>query len=279
MEPKKHAIVTGAASGLGRATAVELARHGWHVAVADVNDAGSQETLTLLRAAGGQGQVEHLDVTRPEEWQALRDRLQNAWPNLDLLVNNAGVGVGGEVGTLPLDDWHWIVNINLYGAIYGCHMLVAWMKGNPRGAHIVNIASMAAVASAPGMAPYNVTKAGMLSLSETLYGELKPHNIGVTAVCPSFFQTNILRSGRFQDEGQKNMAAKLMSRSSATADDVAHRILRAIERRQLYVMVPGIATFYWRLKRLAPRFVLNLIAHRYAKETAAPRKPEEIRSH
>ena len=200
MEPRKYAIVTGAASGLGRAVSIELAKHGWHVAVADVNDAGSQETLDLVRKAGGQGQVEHLDVTSVDEWRALADRLETSWPSLDLLVNNAGVGVGGDVGKLSLDDWHWIININLYGAIYGCHTLIDWMKRNPRGAHIVNIASMAAIVSAPGMAPYNVTKAGMLSFSETLYGELKPYNIGVTGVCPSFFQTNIIRDGRFASD-------------------------------------------------------------------------------
>ena len=280
MQTTRYAIVTGAASGLGRAIALELARHNWHVAVADLNDAGSGETLSLVRRAGGEGQVEHLDVTDPDAWFALRDRLQSAWPSLDLLVNNAGVGVSGEVGQLPLDDWHWIININLYGAIYGCHALIDWMKANPRGAHIVNIASLAAIASAPGMAPYNITKAGMLSFSETLYGELKPYNIGVTGVCPSFFQTNIIRSGRVQSEARRTAAAKLMSGSNATAEQVAQRIIRAIERRQLYVFVPFIASFYWRFKRLFPRMLLNLVAGQYAKEPpAADPKPDHVRSH
>jgi len=269
MEPRKHAIVTGAASGLGRAIAVELARQGWHLALADVNEQGSQETLNQVNAAGGQGQVERLDVTSPDAWRALRDKLEVEWPNLDLLVNNAGVGVGGEVGKLPLDDWHWIINVNLYGAIYGCHTMIDWMKTNPRGAHIVNIASMAAIVSSPAMAPYNVTKAGMLSLSETLYGELKPYNIGVTGVCPAFFPTNIIRSGRFQSEEQRNAAAQLMSASRATAEHVARRIVRAIERNQLYVMVPRVAVVFWWLKRLMPRALLKLVARRNTRATAA----------
>lgn len=266
MSSRKHAIVTGAASGLGRAIAVELVRHGWHVAICDLNDAGSQETLTLVRAVGGDGQVEHLDVTLPDEWSKLRERLMAQWPALDLLVNNAGVGVGGDVGQLPLADWHWIININLYGAIYACHTLVDWLKQNPAGAHIVNIASMAAIVSAPGMAPYNITKAGMLSFSETLYGELKPFNIGVTGVCPAFFPTNILNSGRFSTPQQRKVADRLMSQSRATADDVARRVMRAINRRQLYVFVPAIASVFWRLKRLMPRTVLNLIASRQKRE-------------
>ena len=268
MDTKRNAIVTGAASGLGRALAVDLARRGWHVALADLNDAGSQETLDLLRRAGGHGQVEHLDVTSIDAWQALRDKLKAAWPSLDLLVNNAGVGCAGNVGELPLEDWHWIVNINLFGAIYGCHAMIDWMKQNPRGAHIVNIASMAAIVSAPGMAPYNVTKAGMVSLSETLSGELKPHNIGVTAVCPAFFPTNILKNGRFHKPDQRQVANTLMSHSRISAEAVAKRIVRAVERNELYVFAPGVAGFFWRLKRIMPKSFLRFVAHNYRQRLA-----------
>src|SRR3954462_6701688 len=102
MTEKKHCIVTGAASGLGRAIAVELGRQGWHVAICDLNDEASAPTLTHVQEAGGTGQVEHLDVTHSDQWAALSERLRTAWPALDLLVNNAGVGVGGELGKLPL---------------------------------------------------------------------------------------------------------------------------------------------------------------------------------
>jgi NAD(P)-dependent dehydrogenase (short-subunit alcohol dehydrogenase family) len=272
MDATKYAIVTGAASGLGRAIAVALAGRGWRVALADVNETGSQETLALVRAAGGDGQVEPLDVTSPDQWRALGDKLRGTWPGLDLLVNNAGVGVGGEVGQLPLEDWHWIININLYGAIYGCHTMIDWMKQNRHGAHIVNIASLAAVVSAPGMAPYNITKAGMVSFSETLYGELKPHNIGVTAVCPAFVPTNIVHSGRFASERQRHMAGRLMSKSRLTADELAQKILRAIDRKQLYVFAPLVAGVFWRLKRFMPLLLLKLVARNYQSEmTAADR--------
>jgi NAD(P)-dependent dehydrogenase (short-subunit alcohol dehydrogenase family) len=272
MPSTRYALITGAGSGLGRAISVALAQRGWHVAVADVNDAASEETLTLVRQAGGNGQVEHLDVTQLGQWQQIHQRLSKQWPHLDLLVNNAGVGVGGEVGRLPLDDWRWIVNINLWGVIYGCHTMVEWLKANPQGAHIVNIASMAAIVSAPSMAPYNVTKAGVLSLSETLYGELLPYNVGVTGVCPSFFPTSIIKSGRFQGDKQREVASKLMASSKCTAEHVAQRILRAIDRKQLYVTVPGVATFFWRLKRLMPVTVLKLISKRNAQATAASGK-------
>ena len=262
MASKKHAIITGAASGLGRALALLLARHGWHVAVADIDDSGAQETLDLVRGEGGDGQVEHLDVTSPHEWLALRERLEASWPTLDLLVNNAGVGVGGEVGKITLDDWQWIIDINLYGVIYGCHTMVDWLKANPGGADIVNIASMAGIISPPGMSPYNVTKAGVIALSETLYGELKKHNVGVTGVCPSFFKTNIVKNSRFDSQAQHEFAVKMMDDSKATAEQVALRIYQAVQRRQLYVVTPGIAKVFWFLKRLAPQWTTNMVAKR-----------------
>ncbi len=269
MDPKRHVIITGSASGLGRALAVEMGHRGWHIALADVDDAGNQETLELVRSAGGSGQTEHLDVTSVDAWKALHDKLHATWPALDILVNNAGVGCAGNVGELPLEDWRWIIDINLYGAIYGCHTMTPWMKQNTRGAHIVNIASMAAIVSVPGMAPYNVTKAGVLSLSETLSGELRPHKIAVTGVCPSFFQTNILENGRFHKPDQRQVANTIMSHAHVSADAIAKKIMRAIDRKRLYVFAPAVAGLFWRLKRVMPRSILRFVAHNYRSRLAA----------
>jgi NAD(P)-dependent dehydrogenase (short-subunit alcohol dehydrogenase family) len=267
MRQAPTAIVTGAASGLGRAIAVELGRRGWHVALTDVNDAANEESLALVRAAGGSGQTEHLDVTQPAQWESLRDRLQEDWPQLDLLVNNAGVGMGGEVGKLALADWRFIIEINLHGPIFGCHTMIDWLKENSRGGNIVNIASMAAIASAPGMAAYNVTKAGVVSLSETLYNELKPHNIGVTAVCPDFFPTNIARSARFESPAQRRLAERLTNDGRLSADEVARRVVASIGRRPIYLFVPAMASLIWRLKRMWPALALNVVA-RYMRKKA-----------
>jgi len=184
---RRTAIVTGAGSGLGRALAVRLAGDGWEIALCDIDVAAAEETLALVEGAGGAGRVETLDVGRPEEWDALRERLARDWPRLDLLVNNAGVAVSGEVGCCPLEDWRWIVDANLWGTIHGCHACIDWLKANPDRPHIVNVASLAAIGAAPAMAAYNVTKAGIVALSETLWTELRPHGVGVTVLCPSFF--------------------------------------------------------------------------------------------
>jgi NAD(P)-dependent dehydrogenase (short-subunit alcohol dehydrogenase family) len=257
---RRNAIITGAASGLGRALALRLARDGWNIALCDINDQGSQETLALVRAAGGDGQVEHLDVCQIEQWTELRDRMRGTWQRLDLLVNNAGVAGAGEVGEFSLDNWRWIIDINLWNGIYGCHTFVDWLKANPNGAHIINTASMAGMASAPGMAGYNVSKAGMVSLSETLYAELLPHNVGVTVICPTFFPTNLLKEGRFHTPDWKKLAEKAFAESKFTAEFVADRAVRAMQRKQLYVVEPGSARFHWRYKRLMPQRFLNLVA-------------------
>jgi NAD(P)-dependent dehydrogenase (short-subunit alcohol dehydrogenase family) len=277
---RRNAIVTGAASGLGRALAVRLAREEWHVALCDINDVGCDETLGLVRGAGGTGEIHRLDVTDPAAWQELAKRLRQGWSQLDLLVNNAGVSGAGEVGEFALEDWHWMVGVNLYNAIYGCHTFVPWLKQNPRGGHIINTASLAAIGSAPGMAAYNVSKAGVLSLSETLYTELAPHNVGVTVLCPAFFPTNLLTNGRFTQNHWKRVAERAFEVSTMTADYVADQAVRAIKRKQLYLLLPVRSRRQWWLKRLMPTVFLRQVAKimRGAAErvAASDEKPEAV---
>jgi NAD(P)-dependent dehydrogenase (short-subunit alcohol dehydrogenase family) len=262
---RKRALITGGASGLGRAIALRLARDGWYVAVADVNEAGSQETLRLVKAAGGDGQTEHLDVSQRDQWTQLRSRLEAAWPAIDLLVNNAGVSGAGEVGHFSLDDWQWLLGTNLLGPIYGCHTFIDWLKRNPRGGAIINTASLAAMISAPTMAAYNVAKAGIVALSETLYAEAAQHNVSVTVLCPSFFQTQLLDTARMDTPEQLELAAKSMLRAHFTADDVADAALRAMRRKLLYVVLPAKGRLWWRIKRLIPFEFMWFLGKRYAK--------------
>lgn len=269
----KNALITGAASGLGRAIALRLGREGWCIAVADVNDAGSQETLQLIKQAGGDGFVEHLDVRNFDDWQSLRDRLQGAWDQLDLLVNNAGVAGSGCVGDYPIENWRWIIDINLWNGIYGCHTFVEWLKANPHGAHIINTCSMAAIASAPTMAAYNVTKAGMLALSETLYSELLPFGVGVTAVCPDAFRTNLLDDARWCRQEERDMFTQAFLAAKMTAADVAEAAIRAMNRKELYVIVPFRSKMYWYMKRLAPTWLLKKIARMFEEGLKRSKQP------
>lgn len=257
---RKNAIITGGASGLGRALALRLARDGWNISVADINETAGPEVVAEIRAAGGEGRFDRLDVTDLDQWRRLNDQLRAEWPVLDLLVNNAGVAAQGSMGEAPLEDWHWIVDVNLFNAVYGCHVMVDWLKANPSGAHLINTASLAAIAQAPSMASYNVTKAGMLALSETLYAELKPHGVGVTVLCPAFFATNLLQGARFRDDRQRKFAEKAFRTSTFTAEDVAEAAIRAMQRKQLYVIMPRKARMYWWFKRMAPQRFMNTMA-------------------
>lgn len=262
---RRNAIVTGGASGLGRAIARRLARDGWNIAICDINEEAGKQTVDELRAAGGDGRFERLDVTQREEWAALSERLHGDWQHLDLLVNNAGVAVSGEVGQTSLDDWHWIINVNLWNGIYGCHTFIDWLKDNPNGAHIINTASLAAIASGPSMAAYNVTKAGMVALSETLYAELQPHNVGVTVLCPAFFATNLLKNGRFFKEDDRETAERAFTNAKMTADDVAEAAIKAMRKKKLFVVVPFKARRYWYLKRIFPQDFMKRVGEIYAK--------------
>ena len=268
MPPRRTAIVTGGASGLGRALCRRLARDGWEIAICDIDEVGAAETLQLVRDAGGEGRVERLDVTDAAAWSSLRKRLETDWPQLDLLINNAGVAVSGEVGQCALEDWHWIVNINIWNAIHGCHTFVDWLKRNPRGGYLINTASLAAIGSFPGMAAYNLTKAALVSLSETLHAELRPHGVGVTVLCPSFFPTSLLDSARFSTEHDQRMARSEFLQSRLTADAVADAAVAAMHARRLYVVLPAKGRWIWWLKRLSPTLFFWAVAREVNRRVA-----------
>jgi NAD(P)-dependent dehydrogenase (short-subunit alcohol dehydrogenase family) len=264
MQPRT-AILTGAASGLGRALAVRLAKDGWQLALADVDTERAHETLILVEKAGGSGQVERLDVADPAQWAPLVEKLRQQWPQLDLLVNNAGVCGAGDVGDFPLEDWQWLLGVNLHGVIYGCHTCLPWLKQNPNGAHIINTASIAAFLAAPTMGAYNVAKAGVLALSETMYAELAPQGIGVSVVCPGFFQSGLLEKGRFMHEFGRELAADYMRNSPFTADHVADAAVRAMYRKKFYVIEGRRARWLWRVKRSMPLGFIKLVSSGWKK--------------
>lgn len=258
--PPRRAVITGAGSGLGRALAVRLGRDGWHVAACDIDLPAAEETAAAVTRAGGTAQVESLDVTDAAQWRSLHDRLRASWVRIDLLVNNAGVTGAGEVGGYPLDDWRWVLDVNLFGVLHGCHTFVGWLTENPGRPHIVNTASMAALVSAPTMGAYNMSKAAVVSLSETLYAELRTRGVGVTVLCPGFVATNLLAAGRWGRADLRRRAEGLFARSRLSADDVAEATVRAIEQRRLYVMLPLRGRLLWRLKRLMPQWFMDGVA-------------------
>jgi NADP-dependent 3-hydroxy acid dehydrogenase YdfG len=259
-----YAFVTGAASGLGREFAFALSKVGWHLALADIETEGLSQTAAACSNAGSVRQIE-LNVASRESWEAALRNVQGSWPRCDLFIQAAGVTGAGEVGQFPLDDWEWLLKTNLLGTIFGCHTLVPWLKEN-RSARIVNIASLAAAGSFPAMGAYNVAKSGVVALSETLHGELKPHGVSVTVALPGFFATPLIARGRFSDESLRKSGQSVMENAKITAADIARAILHAAARRKLYVVTPLRARVVWRLKRFAPNSLARLAAWVYKRE-------------
>ena len=247
----KRVVITGAASGLGRSLSTALAAKGCKLGIVDINDAGAEETLEMVKRAGGTGEVFHADVTVPADIKGMADHFFDAWGGVDLLINNAGVAVGGFIGDIPLEDWKWIFDVNYWGVLYGCHEFFPRMKAQGSG-QIANVASSAGLLSLTEMAPYSITKAAVISLSEILRIEAAPHNVGVTAVCPMFFETNLLKDSRTTEEWVLEMANTAFRRARMTSDEVASRVLSGVEKNRLFVIPQLSGKVFWLTKRLMP---------------------------
>lgn len=185
-------VITGAGSGIGRATAIRFAKLGAHVVVSDVDPDSAEATAAIIKGAGGRASAARLDVTDPDAWEVFARDVHADLGVPDVVVNNAGIVVGGPFLKLSPADWDKQLSINLMGVVHGCRVFGAKMVERGRGGHIVNIASAAALTPTPVMAPYSVSKAGVKMLSECLRLEFRPHGIGVSAICPGVISTNIV---------------------------------------------------------------------------------------
>lgn len=249
------AVVTGAGSGIGAAFALELAARGGRVVCSDIDETAAAATAATITADGGHALALRCDVSAIDDVRALADAAQDWFDGPPtLVINNAGVGAGGTpIGEISLDDWNWVLGVNLWGPIHGCHVFTPLLRAaetdQPRG--IINVASAAAFGAAPGMAAYNVSKAGTLSLSETLAAELAGTGINVTALCPTFVKTNILDAGRITSTSSQ-LADTLMRWTGFSADKVARMCLDTNDRGGLYCMPQPDARIGWGIKRFTP---------------------------
>ncbi|WP_462216174.1 SDR family NAD(P)-dependent oxidoreductase [Mycobacteroides abscessus] len=183
-------VVTGAGSGIGRATAIRFAKRGAHVVVTDLDLDTANETVDLILAMGRNASAVQLDVTDPAHWADVARYVSIEYGVPDVLVNNAGIALGGPFLKLTPADWDRLLSVNLMGVVHGCRVFGEQMVERGSG-HIVNIASAAAFTPTAVMAPYSVSKAGVKMLTECLRLELGPKGVGVSAICPGFINTNI----------------------------------------------------------------------------------------
>lgn len=247
----KNAVVTGGASGLGRAFCTELGARSCRVLVCDIDEIGAQETIKEVKEAGGDARFQPCDVSSSEQVEAAGAAAQAWFGHTDLLVNNAGVAVSGRTEEVSLSDWEWIMGINLWGVIHGCRTFLPGMKRRENG-HIINVASAAGLLSPPQMSPYNVTKSAVVALTETIHVENQTNGVNASVLCPTFFPTNIGKNGRLGHPAQKIAIEKFMSKSKMSANDVAATAISAVLKNQLYAIPMADGRNMWRLKRSNP---------------------------
>jgi NAD(P)-dependent dehydrogenase (short-subunit alcohol dehydrogenase family) len=255
----KRVVITGAASGLGRSLALALACKGCRIGIVDIDMAGAEETLGMVVQGGGSGETWEMNAREAEEVGAMAEHFFSTWGAVDLLVNNAGVGMGGFTGEIPLEDWEWLISVNFWGMVYGCHFFIPRMKAQG-GGYILNVASAMGITCMGEMAPYNTSKAAIISLSETLYSELAPHGIGVTALCPMFFKTNLMEHSRFGNETERNIAYYAFNCARMTSDEVATAAVRAVEKGRLYCVPMLSGKAHWTVKRISPQLYYKGLA-------------------
>ncbi|MFE6612712.1 SDR family NAD(P)-dependent oxidoreductase [Amycolatopsis sp. NPDC057786] len=243
-----HAVVTGAGSGIGRAIAAELVRRGSRVVCADIDLEAAEETAKTLKDAVAIA----CDVSDVDEVADLASQARSWFGREpDLVVNNAGIGAGGKlVGESPLSDWQRTLGVNLWGVIHGCHTFVPAMRAAKTGG-VINVASAAGFTAAPRMAAYNVSKAGVVSLSETLSAELSGTGVAVTVLCPTFVRTNIF-GGELIEDGARGLAQRVSDVVGFSPERVARMTLDAHDRGRLYVVPQPDAQLLWHAKRFVP---------------------------
>jgi len=256
------AVVTGAASGIGRATALRLAERGCALALADVDSKGLDETAEQVASHPVAVSTAVVDVASADAMADFARRVEAVHGGAHILVNNAGVVIAGAFAEQRLADLEWMVGVNYWGVVHGCHFFLPLLRRQDEG-HIVNLSSMFGFLGLPGQSGYCATKAAVRALSESLYAELRRERIGVTTVHPGCIDTSIVRSGRIDDEAVRREVQALFDRRGAPPDVVARAILSAIERDRLFVRVRPESVATDRLKRLFPAAIHRFVAARW----------------
>lgn len=247
----KVVVITGAASGIGQALARALAARGASLALVDIDERGLQSLCDELSQIVSTVSTHVEDVSDRTSMERLPIAVMKAHGAVDVLINNAGVSVGAMFDDHSMDDAEWLLDINLKGVIYGCKFFLPYLKQSPE-AHIVNLSSMFGLFSMPGQAMYSASKAGVRGFSEALWTELASTSVRVTTAHPGTIRSNVIRASRMQDTQAQAKAARLQEKYGMPTEKAAEKIVRAIEKKKLRVLVGADAHIAELLKRLFP---------------------------
>ncbi|QRY47643.1 SDR family NAD(P)-dependent oxidoreductase [Mycolicibacterium boenickei] len=249
-------VVTGAGSGIGREVALLCARRHARLALCDINEAALDGTAGMAEKLGAEVLTYQVDVSDADSMIRFAHATFEHFGQVDLLVNNAGVGLVGGFLDTNVKDWQWLININLMGVVHSCDAFLPGMIESGRGGHVVNLSSAAGLLANPQLTAYSATKFAVLGLSEALRMELKPHGIGVTAVCPGIINTaitqnSVIRGAADVDARRKHLVSTYQKRGY-TPERVAKNILRAVARNRAVAPVASEAHVMYVLSRTAP---------------------------
>jgi NAD(P)-dependent dehydrogenase (short-subunit alcohol dehydrogenase family) len=253
-------LVTGAAGGIGRATALAFAEAGARVVAVDRDGEGAARTAGQARQGGAAAAwAETADVSDEQAMEKLAEKVATEYGVVDVLVNNAGIGLAGSFFDTTADDWRKVLDVNLWGVIHGCRLFGKQMADRGQGGHIVNIASAAAYLPSKTLPAYSTSKAAVLMLSECLRAELAGQGIGVSAICPGLVNTNITSTARFtgvdasEEKRRQERAARWYGLRGYPPEKVADAVLRAVVRDLAVVPVTPEARGAHLMSRFTPR--------------------------
>ena len=256
---RTRVVVTGAGSGIGRATAIRFARRGANVVAVDIDEASAQSTAEEC-VAEGRPAFYRCDVSDRAGVQELSERIETELGAVDVLVNNAGVGLVGPFLDASLEDWDWLRGVNLDGVAYGCHAFGERMVGRGQG-HVVNMASGAAYLPHAGLTAYCAAKSAVLMLSQCLRADWARHGVGVSVICPGVINTPIARNSRMVGAAadKRDAAVKALGRGRSP-DAVAKAIVGAVEHNRGIVPVGVESSVAFRVLRFAPGRLQSALA-------------------
>jgi short-subunit dehydrogenase len=268
----KTVLVTGAAGGIGRATAIAFARQGSRLALVDIDGDRLSETEAELLALGVECRSFVLDVASEDQVRELASSAEAQYGGIDVLVNVAGVGVAGDIADTTLDDWRWILGVNLSGPINTINVFLPGMIERGSG-HVVNIASVGGLIGVPGLGAYCTTKFALVGLSEALSHEARERNVGVTVVCPGLTNTGIYERMRYRGVSREK-AVRLfgpLARRCMSSEKTAELIVRAVKSDRFLLVTTAHGMFGYCAKRLSPGLVRLVLRQGWRAQNAAKR--------
>ena len=252
----KVVLVVGAASGIGRTTALAFADEGARLMLADLDEDGLHTVAKEAAERSACLLAQRVDVSKTEDMAALAEAVHEAVPCVDVLVNSAGVYITGGILDLSLEDWDWVLSINLHGLIHGCHYFIPPMARRGQGGHVVNLASMYGYWTSPQVVGYLTSKFGVFGFSEALREDLRPYGVRVSTVCPGMINTGLVNRMRIRHtacpEESRGQLADAYQHRNYGPEKVAHAIVDAVYKKRKMVLVSPESRIMYRLERWCP---------------------------